>query len=534
MRDIIKIIRYTEVLYIKKQLSCMIWIVLNVCCTLFYPKSISFIIDKGINQGDVYTVIENICIMLLIGILIILTNYIQQIKCIKIGREICEVLRNKVFHKLCNTTYKFWNENRVGDVLTVINQDISSVEKLFTTIINNGIVNSIYFIGIIIVLFFLNSTITFYIILILVIFIFLQKRNGEKVKKGMVELREKIGEFNSNTQEMISHMPDVQLIYSNYKLEKKYSCENHIVNNLYIQQIKKILIAKNMGIGFNTLSIFIVLFIGTIRVMNNTMSIGSLFSIIIYVQQLYTPAISLTTLYNDFNNIQPNIRRILDLLEDINIAKYGTFIPKEGLRGKISFNHVTFSYGENRKKIFTDINLNLEAGKIYGIIGDNGKGKSTFVRLLVGLCSPDMGEINIDDINLESYDLEYLRRHIGYLPQKPFILTGENLIIDKKKEEILKSFSFTIKEEIRNSELEVSGGEKQKLALLHLLSDDEKDIFILDEPTSAIDLRSEEMVCKQIKKLLKGKTVLIITHRRNILKICDEIIDFNSIYLTKM
>ncbi len=529
MKEIMELVRYTKISYLRKQIKCFIWVLLNTLLTLIYPSCISFVIDHGVEKRDMSTVVNSVVILLLLGLLIILTNYIQQLKYTKLGREICEKLKNRIFQKLCNTNYKFWSKNRVGDILTVINTDISSVEKLFTTTINNAILNSLYFLGIIIILFLLNYVIGIWISILLIGFMILQRKNGKKIKNGMTELRTKMGIFNSNTQEMISNMPDIQLIYPNNKLQNTYYDQNHQTNILYFQQVKNILKAKNIGIGFNTLSVFVALLVGAAGVLNGTMSVGNLFSVVIYVQQLYSPAIALGDAYNTMKNTQPNIKRILDLLENKDVIKCGPLIPEKRLNGKISFKHVTFSYGDSNRNIFTDVNLDLEAGKVYGIIGDNGKGKSTFIRLIAGLCIPDSGTISIDDININTYDIEYLRNHIGYLTQKPLLLSGETVIDYTQEKKILNKFYLKDDIKINDNGMEISGGENQKLALVHLLNERTKDIFILDEPTASVDLKSEEVICNQIKDILRGKTVLIITHRTNVLKICDEIIDFNKI-----
>ena len=529
MKEIMELVRYTKISYLRKQIKCFIWVLLNTLLTLIYPSCISFVIDHGVEKRDMSTVVNSVVILLLLGLLIILTNYIQQLKYTKLGREICEKLKNRIFQKLCNTNYKFWSKNRVGDILTVINTDISSVEKLFTTTINNAILNSLYFLGIIIILFLLNYVIGIWISILLIGFMILQRKNGKKIKNGMTELRTKMGIFNSNTQEMISNMPDIQLIYPNNKLQNTYYDQNHQTNILYFQQVKNILKAKNIGIGFNTLSVFVALLVGAAGVLNGTMSVGNLFSVVIYVQQLYSPAIALGDAYNTMKNTQPNIKRILDLLENKDVIKCGPLIPEKRLNGKISFKHVTFSYGDSNRNIFTDVNLDLEAGKVYGIIGDNGKGKSTFIRLIAGLCIPDSGTISIDDININTYDIEYLRNLIGYLTQNPLLLSGETVIDYTQEKKILNKFYLKDDIKINDNGMGISGGENQKLALVHLLNERTKDIFILDEPTASVDLKSEEVICNQIKDILRGKTVLIITHRTNVLKICDEIIDFNKI-----
>ena len=495
MKDIIKLIKYTDISYMKRQIGCMIFLLLNTVLTLVYPSCISVIVDQGVAKGSIEDIIKYSILMFVLGILIMITNYVQQIKYAKLGREICEILRNRMFEKLCKTNYKFWCENRVGDIM---------------------------------VLLLCNVKTGFLITILVFLFVLLQKKNGKKVKRGMSELREKIGWFNSETQEMIHNMPDIQLIYPEKDLVNSYMQQNRLTNMSYIQQTKNMLEAKNIGWGFNILSIFSVLLIGGYAVLREDISVGILFSMIVYVQQLYSPAVALGETYNSIKNAQPSILRISTLLENKEMVEEADFCPEGSLKGNIIFKNVTFSYAQNTDPVFRNLNLSLKAGRIYGITGDNGMGKSTFIRLIAGLCMPDSGNIYIDDIEIKKYNVEYLRKHIGYLLQKPLLLRGKNPIDNIDTKRMMRYFNMGKKRYLEENVKGLSGGESQKLALAYLLSDKTKDIYILDEPTASVDLKSEEVICSQIRDALKGKTALIITHRRSILKICDEVIDFNK------
>lgn len=378
MKDIIKLIKYTDISYMKRQIGCMIFLLLNTVLTLVYPSCISVIVDQGVAKGSIEDIIKYSILMFVLGILIMITNYVQQIKYAKLGREICEILRNRMFEKLCKTNYKFWCENRVGDIITILDTDVSLVEKILTSIISCGILNILYFSGIIMVLLLCNVKTGFLITILVFLFVLLQKKNGKKVKRGMSELREKIGWFNSETQEMIHNMPDIQLIYPEKDLVNSYMQQNRLTNMSYIQQTKNMLEAKNIGWGFNILSIFSVLLIGGYAVLREDISVGILFSMIVYVQQLYSPAVALGETYNSIKNAQPSILRISTLLENKEMVEEADFCPEGSLKGNIIFKNVTFSYAQNTDPVFRNLNLSLKAGRIYGITGDNGMGKSTF------------------------------------------------------------------------------------------------------------------------------------------------------------
>lgn len=477
MKDIIKLIKYTDISYMKRQIGCMIFLLLNTVLTLVYPSCISVIVDQGVAKGSIEDIIKYSILMFVLGILIMITNYVQQIKYAKLGREICEILRNRMFEKLCKTNYKFWCENRVGDIITILDTDVSLVEKILTSIISCGILNILYFSGIIMVLLLCNVKTGFLITILVFLFVLLQKKNGKKVKRGMSELREKIGWFNSETQEMIHNMPDIQLIYPEKDLVNSYMQQNRLTNMSYIQQTKNMLEAKNIGWGFNILSIFSVLLIGGYAVLREDISVGILFSMIVYVQQLYSPAVALGETYNSIKNAQPSILRISTLLENKEMVEEADFCPEGSLKGNIIFKNVTFSYAQNTDPVFRNLNLSLKAGRIYGITGDNGMGKSTFIRLIAGLCMPDSGNIYIDDIEIKKYNVEYLRKHIGYLLQKPLLLRGKNPIDNIDTKRMMRYFNMGKKRYLEENVKGLSGGESQKLALAYLLSDKTKDIF---------------------------------------------------------
>lgn len=210
------------------------------------------------------------------------------------------------------------------------------------------------------------------------------------------------------------------------------------------------------------MSIFSVLLIGGYAVLREDISVGILFSMIVYVQQLYSPAVALGETYNSIKNAQPSILRISTLLENKEMVEEADFCPEGSLKGNIIFKNVTFSYAQNTDPVFRNLNLSLKAGRIYGITGDNGMGKSTFIRLIAGLCMPDSGNIYIDDIEIKKYNVEYLRKHIGYLLQKPLLLRGKNPIDNIDTKRMMRYFNMGKKRYLEENVKGLSGGESQK------------------------------------------------------------------------
>ena len=210
------------------------------------------------------------------------------------------------------------------------------------------------------------------------------------------------------------------------------------------------------------------------------------------------------------------------------------------LKGDIEFRNISFSYTEGTE-VLKDFNLRVKSGSILGIVGKNGSGKTTIGRLLTRVCSPTSGKILIDGINITEYDFDYYQNQIECVTQENFILPEEleNMNCDMKFKEEFTEFTqrlnfierrldraaniFRLKE----NSLNISGGELQKVSLFKAYKSN-KPICILDEPTSAIDTCSEDKVIEFIDEKFKGRTLIIITHKPQILKICDKVIDLEK------
>lgn len=290
------------------------------------------------------------------------------------------------------------------------------------------------------------------------------------------------------------------------------------------------------GMSFNVLAIVIVLILGAVDVSNNLISVGLLFSMTIYVQRLYSPIVSIGNMFVKIKNFFPLLDNIYNVMfNEKNIIK-GDYKHSSELMGNISFDNVWFGYN-NERFILKGFTETFNRGEIIGIVGNNGSGKTTLVRLLTKLCTVERGKIEIDGIDINTFDMEYLQTQIGVMTQNSYLLAEEFNNILKSEKELNKMKKFLEEMnfyesgnsilkgnfEVKENNLNISGGEAQKLALYKLYLDN-KPICVLDEPTAALDSNSEEKMIEFIKNHFKEKTVIIITHKPQILKICNRII----------
>ena len=525
--------------YIFKQIKCLFYMVMYTAFSLAFPGFISVIVDEGVKSGKIEKILFYCSLMLTSGVLMIFFQYLQKVSFYKLAQEIVYNIKHTVFEKLSERNLKFWTHNQVGDVLRVLESDIDSIQNLLTSTISNIIINFFVTIGITLVLVFINPLIGITVLLMAFLFAHIQKRCGDKIQEGMTLLRSEMGDLSSVTNEMLNNITSIQMANLTELEKKRFDITNKNVVQKYISQMKKITVTQLIGMSFNVLGILIVLCIGANEVLKGRLSIGVLFSMTIYVQRLYGPIVTLGTEYINIKNTKPMIDKVQKILENKD-SVLGGVIDWTDVKGKINFINVDFKY--KNEWILHDFSMELPENAITGIIGENGSGKSTIIKLLSKLCVPQSGAIYIDGIPIEKITYESLKNNIEVIPQDNFLPYGslKNImeINSREKEETmyklmdrlgisLDKFPRGLNTEISENMGNLSGGEIQKLSLIRGLLQNKK-IYILDEPTSAMDLESEKDFCSIVKEYLDNKTVLIISHRREILSVCDNIIRISN------
>lgn len=228
------------------------------------------------------------------------------------------------------------------------------------------------------------------------------------------------------------------------------------------------------GMSFNVLAIVIVLILGAVDVSNNLISVGLLFSMTIYVQRLYSPIVSIGNMFVKIKNFFPLLDNIYNVMfNEKNIIK-GDYKHSNELMGNISFDNVWFGYN-NERFILKGFTETFNRGEIIGIVGNNGSGKTTLVRLLTKLCTVERGKIEIDGIDINTFDMEYLQTQIGVMTQNSYLLAEEFNNILKSEKELNKMKKFLEEMnfyesgnsilkgnfEVKENNLNISGGEAQ-------------------------------------------------------------------------
>ena len=290
------------------------------------------------------------------------------------------------------------------------------------------------------------------------------------------------------------------------------------------------------------LSIILVVLGGVYLIKEKEMTIGALIAVVMLSQRAIGPMGQVANLISSYLQTQTALQQLNELMKKpVERPRDRQFIHLSEVKGKIEFENVSFTYPGDTKPALSHVSFTIRPGEHVGIIGKIGSGKSTIEKLILALYPPDEGMIRIDDIDIQQIDPAELRRFINYVPQDIQLFKGsvwDNIsyrapYVDDER--ILRAARLAgvddfIRQHPSGYELDVSeggsslsGGQKQSIAIARALLLD-APIYLLDEPTNAMDARTEQALLKRLKQHLQGHTAVIVTHKMSVLTLVDRLI----------
>lgn len=522
--------------------KCFIPSFIATATSLLFPGFISKIIDQGLEKGDLQAVGMYWGEMLICGVLLVISNYIQSILYCKFEQELYYQLKNKVFDKVLHTKTVDRDSLANGDIYMSIDDDLSNISSFLTTLLPELFISILSLVGVVFIIFKFYSLMGIVILGLIGGLVISQPWFGKKIKEQSSLCREAGGEEAAFLQESIGNAPYLNIMGYVEGVRDKYWEKSRNVKNRNISISRIQYIAQNFRLGINTMALLITIGIGVILVEKEVVGVGGVFAMSIYIQRVSGPLNSIVQSYLLIKSYTPYFERITKIC---NRSKRDNTVkenPREELK-KIEISDLTYSFSSNLT-LYKNFNLEINKGEIVGIVGNNGVGKSTLIKIIMKMIPIDIGRIIVNGkYGLENIDEEYLYKNISVVPQSTVILSGKlrdilnpakRDISDNKIIETLKKFTvdYSIFENDLNYEIlekggNMSGGEAQKLSLVRMVLEN-KPWVLLDEPTSAMDVECEKIICSILKEYLKRRTAVIITHRPEILSICDKIIRLES------
>src|SRR5271170_777991 len=285
----------------------------------------------------------------------------------------------------------------------------------------------------------------------------------------------------------------------------------------------------------------LILFIGAQSVIEGSMTVGELIAFNMIASQVVQPILRLSQLWQDFQQVQVSVARLGDILNAPPEPAPQNLLTLPPPRGAIAFRNVTMRYRPDAADALRNVTLSVEPGEVIGVVGPSGSGKSTLTKLVQRLYSPQSGQVMIDGVDVAQLDPGWLRRQIGVVLQENILFNRtihENIALgdpamprvmamqaarlagaDEFIAQLPQGYDTMIEERGAN----LSGGQRQRIAIARALATNPR-ILILDEATSALDYESERIVQRNMRRIVKGRTVIIIAHRLAAVRGCDRIV----------
>ena len=501
----------------------------------------TYILSDSLSAADKITGISHQAVLfLLVSGAIFLFEYLSILVTTYIGSKVVYNIRRELYDHVLMLPMSFFDTHPSGQLTTRITSDTQNVQEFFTSVITS-IINDVFLLaGVIIVMWQMSSKLFLDIVYIfplivvaMAIFRYFDIRAYRAVRAG-------ISKINAYIAENLAGMPVTKLFNAEGYKRNEFDKINKELYKSRMNQLYVFGIFRPVVNFLYYLTMALIIWFGSKYILDKTLNFGDLFAFVSYIDTFMRPIEDLSEKYDIIQNTTASAEKIFALMDEP-VESQGEIGGKSEIEyGKVEFKNVWFSY-DNKRWILQDVNLEFVPGELVAIVGETGAGKTTIMNLVNAMYRPQQGSILIDDIPLEKYDLQMLRRCVSAVPQDVVLFSGTLLdnirlfhedITEKQVVEALdKVHALDIIErlpkgiftEIVERGKGISAGERQLIALARSVLFGAK-VFILDEATSNIDVETEHRIQEAVRELSKENTVIMIAHRLSTVVEADRII----------
>ncbi len=548
-----KELRYLNKYFVKYKYSFLLGIIFTIIAQifmLFTPKLISksfkvieaFAKDKTVSKTIIQEeLISNILLIIATTIIAGFLTFLMRQTLIVMSRHIEFDLKNEVFRQYENLSQNFYKQNRTGDLMNRISEDVSKVRMYVGPAVMYTINTAIRFTIVIVYMYNVSPTLTLYTILPLPILSYAIFKLSSEINIRSTIFQQYLSKVSSFSQE----------IFSGIRVIKAYSMENQHQNNMVNlaneSKSKSLNLAKVQSLfgplmlALIGISNLVVIYFGGLMYIDGTIkNIGTIAEFILYVNMLTWPVASLGWVSSMVQEAEASQKRLNEFLK-IEPEIKNKNENKSIIEGSISFENVSYTYEDTNIIALKNISFTVKKGETLAILGKTGSGKSTILSLISRMYDVSEGAINIDKNEISDINLYDLRNSIGIVPQDAFLFSDSiknNIMFGKEnatEEEVMgaaksavvhdniMSFSKQYETILGERGITLSGGQKQRVSIARAIIKN-PPILLFDDCLSAVDTHTEEAILNNLHEICKDKTTIIVSHRVSSAKNADKII----------
>jgi len=469
-------------------------------------------------------------------------TFIMRQTFIVVSRYIEYDLKNEVYTQYQTLSLDFYKRNRTGDLMNRISEDVSKVRMYVGPALMYGVQTLTLFVVVIYFMIKAAPTLTLYTLIPFPVLSLAIYKLSMSINKRSAEIQRFLSLLNTYTQESFSGIA----VIKSYGILNRFNSDFEKLSNE--SRDKNVNLAKVEAfffplmiflIGFSNL--FVIYFGGMQYINGEIESVGVIVEFLLYVNMLTWPVASVGWITSMVQRAEASQERINEFLSEIPNIKNNSPKSSEDILGEIEFRNVSFTYEDTNIVALKNISFKVKKGETFVIIGKTGSGKSTILELIGRLYDVNKGEILIDGKPIEDYNLNELRKQLGYVPQDAFLFSSsirdnikfgkvnasEEDIVDAAKNAAVHDniieFSKGYDTILGERGITLSGGQKQRVSIARAIIKDPR-IVLFDDCLSAVDTETEEEIFSKLNKISNDKTSIVVSHRASSAKNANHII----------
>ena len=540
MKEFRNILKYARP-YTKSLIFAFICLALTSLINLVLPMIVRNMINAVIVLKD-HEVLDGLAwdLIIIIGLQAVFAvthNYIFGF----VGHRMTTDFRIEFFSHIQSLSLRFFQERRVGEILSRMSNDISVIQNALVTIPVALLRQSITLLGAMAIILYLNWKLTGLILLILPPLMIFARVFGRRLKAISEKLQDQVAQAVVVLEEVMSSIKIVKSFTREpYELDRF----QEKIETAFDRAVDKLKISSFFGpfiLGLTFLVSALLIWYGGYQVMQGATTPGELAAFFLYALIIAGPIGTFVRLYTEIQEARGAIQRVYGILDTQPVIQNpDNPVPLENITGSIQFEKVSFAY-QDSAQVIQDASFNVLSGQTVALVGPSGAGKSTIIKLLLRFFDPSSGVIRLDGHDIRTLDRKNFLSQIALVPQETLLFGGsvkENILygkLDATETELIeaakkanahdfitsleKGYDTTVGEK----GTKLSGGERQRIAIARAILKNPK-ILVLDEATSSLDNRSESLIQEALETLMADRTTFIVAHRLSTIHKADQII----------
>jgi subfamily B ATP-binding cassette protein MsbA len=477
----------------------------------------------------------------LIALLGAAASYLANYYTTSVGQWVANDLRLRTYHHLQQLSLNYYNTHEMGTLLSTITADVQTIQNFASSSTLGILVDMFTIVAMLTIMFWLNWDFTLIAVAVTPFMLLLVSRFKKAVKKATREVRKQQSNVVAVVQQGLESMRVVKA-FGRQDLEQEELSEvsKATVDAALKARKVKALLSPIVALTVSLCTAF-VLWRSSSLILKGAMTAGALTVFLSYLTKFFKPVQDLATMTNTIAQTAVGVERVRAILEanDV-IEERADAREPQPLKGEIKFENVAFAYNKDAP-VLTDVNFEIKAGQMVGVVGPTGGGKSTIVSLIPRFYDPSAGKVSVDGVDIRDYKIHGLRNQIAYVLQETVLFRGtvaDNIAYGRgsaARDEIVAAAKLANADEfiakmphgydtmVGDRGDTLSGGQRQRIGIARALIRN-NPILILDEPTAALDTESEQLVMEALERLMKGRTVITIAHRLSTIRNSDKIV----------